>query len=163
MKSQPNQLAERNQQWLQERVTQLWSEYFADMPEYNPVRVEFGRRARTRLGSISLDPKQPDVSRIRVTGWFRDPAVPERIVDSVLVHELCHYAHGFHSGGEQQHRHPHAGGVVRREFAERGLEELYDYQQLWLKTQWPKFLRSRGEPVVRQRRRKRRKRLVLFG
>lgn len=152
----------RNQAWLESQLNTIWTNYFADVPEYNPVRIEFGRRARTRLGSISIDPKQPGVTRIRVTGWFRYEKIPQDIVHSVIVHEMCHYAHGFHSGGQQQYSYPHAGGVIRREFAERGLEEWYGRQQTWLKTEWPRFLAAH-EPAKRHKRGKRRKRLSFFG
>lgn len=152
----------RNQAWLEQQLTTIWKDYFADVPEYNPVRIEFGLRARTRLGSISVDPKQPGVTRIRITGWFRYEEIPKDIVHSVIVHEMCHYAHGFHSGGQQQHSYPHAGGVVRREFTERGLESLYLKQQHYLKNQWPDFVKRHCKPITK-RRRKSKNMLSIFG
>ena len=155
----------RDQAWIDRQLNYVWEAYFSDVPEHNPVRIEFGRRARTRLGSISSDPSQPHISRIRLTGWFRYEEVPESIVHSVIVHEMCHYAHGFHSSAERQHRHPHAGGVIRKEFADRGLEALYDYQQQWLKTQWPRFIKKHynGTTLSKAKSRKRRIKLSLFG
>ncbi len=137
----------RNQEWIERQLNYVWKTYFFDVPEHNPVYIEFGRRARTRLGSISLDPNQPQTSRIRITGWFRYEEVPVSVVHSVIIHEMCHYAHGFHSSAEQRHKHPHAGGVIRKEFADRGLEDLYDYQQQWLKTQWPRFIKKYYKPT----------------
>lgn len=132
---------QRNQAWLIELFERTLDDYFSDMQRINNIRVIFGRRARRRLGSISIDPKNPDISIIRVNGWFRSVEVPEYIVQSVIVHELCHYAHGFNSGADEKiHRHPHAGGVIRSEFEERGLAELYDAQQQWLKQNWPQFI-----------------------
>ncbi|PSO43079.1 hypothetical protein BRC19_02460 [Candidatus Saccharibacteria bacterium QS_5_54_17] len=132
----------RDQAWLQQQLGEIWRLHFPDVQERNPVRIMFGRRAYRRLGSISTDPQDPEQTIIRVTGWFQYPQIPVEIVRSVIVHEMCHYAHGFHSGGAQQHTYPHAGGVIRREFAERDLEELYDRQQEWLREEWPKFLRK---------------------
>lgn len=155
----------RDQAWLDKQLDYVWQEHFADVPEHNPVRIEFGRRARTRLGSISFDPKQPNVSRIRITGWFRHEEVPEPIVQSVIVHEMCHYAHGFQSAANRERRHPHAGGVIRKEFAGRGLEDLYDYQSQWLKTEWPQFIARHYSPTTRKKVKhsKRRRRISIFG
>ena len=155
----------RSQDWLDKQLEYVWSRHFPDVPEYNPVRIEFGRRARTRLGSISIDPKQAHVSRIRITGWFRYEEIPESIVHSVIVHEMCHYAHGFNSHAKQRHKHPHAGGVIRKEFADRGLEHLYDYQQQWLKKQWPRFIKKHHNSTTGSSTRSRgsRIKLSIFG
>lgn len=154
----------RDQTWLEQQLQDIWQTYFADVPEYNPVRVEFGRRARTQLGSIRIDPKNAAQTLIRVTGWFRYSEIPMDIVWSVLVHEMCHYAHGFHSGIEKQHSYPHAGGVIRKEFEQRGLGELYDRQQTWLREEWPRFLRKHEQRSYRPKTdTKRRKLLSFFG
>ncbi len=134
-------LSLRNDQWLQDIFTNTYSSYFADIKRVNGIRIEFGRRAKRRLGSISVNPRDPSTSVIRINGWFRHQCIPEEVVTSVIVHELCHYAHGFNSGSkEPQHKYPHAGGVIRKEFAERGLESLYELQDKWIKIDWPKFL-----------------------
>lgn len=154
----------RDKTWLEQQLQDIWQTYFSDIPEYNPVWVEFGRRARTRLGSIRIDPKNSNQTIIRVTGWFKYPEIPVDIVRSVIVHEMCHYAHGFHSGGEQQHTYPHAGGVIRKEFEQRGLEELYDKQQAWMREDWPRFLRKHCQRNYRPKTNtKRRKKLSFFG
>ncbi|MBA3679016.1 hypothetical protein H0W80_02405 [Candidatus Saccharibacteria bacterium] len=62
--------------------------------------------------------------------------VPEFVVIATIVHEMTHYAHGFNSPHRQKQRHPHSGGVIKKEFAERGLENLYIDQQKWLKDNW---------------------------
>ena len=56
---------------------------------------------------------------------FRDPAIPEQIISATLVHELCHYAHGFSSPLPRKYSSPHAGGVILRRNEKRGLEALY--------------------------------------
>jgi len=126
----------RDDTWLHQLLDDTWDRYFSDIPQDNIVRIRFGRRAKTRLGSISIDRQEPDVSVITMNGLFRDPAIPEFVVQATLVHELSHYAHGFNSPIERTKRHPHAGGVMKREFTERGALELYLRQKRWLKTNW---------------------------
>jgi len=130
----------RDNGWLQQLLDEIWDEHFADVPQTNDVRIVFGRRAKRRLGSISLDPNDDNTSLITMNGLFKLPEVPEFVVRATLVHELTHYAHGFNSPLEQRQRHPHAGGVMRREYAERGLLELYLEQKRWLKTHWPELV-----------------------
>lgn len=151
----------RDQEWLEKLFSTIWEEHFHDVEARNPIRVEFGRRAKRRLGSISLDRSDHKLSIIRVNGLFKSPDIPEMIVKATLVHELCHYAHGFNSGGEQRHRHPHAGGVMRAEFAERGLEDLYQAQKQWLKANWPVIVKK-NFPPTRYKRRPAKYRLIFF-
>lgn len=126
----------RDNAWLVQVLDKIWDNYFADVPQDNDVRIEFGRRAKRRLGSISLDPGDLKTSIITMNGLFKDQEIPEFVVEATIVHELTHYAHGFNSPLEQSKTHPHAGGVMRREFAERGLLELYLQQKRWLKENW---------------------------
>ena len=142
----------RDELWLQQLLDDTWDKYFADVPQDNIVRIIFGKKAKRQLGSIRLDSKDPTVSIITMNGLFRDPAIPEFIVQSTLVHELIHYAHGFNSPLAQRHAHPHAGGVVRAEYAERGLESLYVRQKRWLKVNWPGIVRANFKPSRRRRR-----------
>lgn len=130
----------RDEIWLQELLDTAWDTYFEDVPQVNDVRIIFGRRAKRRLGSISLDAKDRTVSIITVNGLFRLEEVPEYVILATLIHELTHYAHGFNSPLEQAQAHPHAGGVMRREFGERGALALYQEQKKWLKANWPTLL-----------------------
>ena len=122
----------RDNAWLQEMLDKIWDNYFEDVPQDNDVRIVFGRRAKRRLGSISLDPNDRKTSIITINSVFKRQDVPEYVVEATVVHELTHYAHGFNSPLEQAKQHPHAGGVMRREFDERGLLELYQVQRRWL-------------------------------
>lgn len=126
----------RDDSWLHQLLDKTWDGYFSDVPQDNIVRIRFGRIAKTRLGSISIDRKEPDVSVITMNGLFRDPVIPEYVVQATLVHELSHYAHGFNSPHEQTKTHPHAGGVMRQEFEARGALKLYRDQKRWLKDNW---------------------------
>lgn len=138
----------RDEAWLQQLLDNVWDQHFSDVPQDNDVRISFGRRAKSRLGSIKVDPSDPKLSIITLNGLFKKPQVPEFVVKATLVHELSHYAHGFNSPIEQKYRHPHAGGVMRREFAERGLEQLYKDQRRWLKESWRGVVES-GMPKRR--------------
>jgi len=133
-------MMKRDDAWLHQLLDDTWDCYFNDVPQDNIVRIKFGRKARTRLGSISLDRNEPDVSVITMNGHFRDPAIPEFVVQATLVHELTHYAQGFNSPHQQAQAHPHAGGVMKREFTERGALELYIRQKRWLKTNWRNYI-----------------------
>jgi hypothetical protein len=131
----------RDQAWLENLLKAIWEEHFHDVDPVAPIAIRFGKRARTRLGSLSYD-KARKIAVIRVTALFKDTEVPEMVVKSTIVHELCHYAHGFNSGLERKYRHPHANGVIRAEFAERGLEDLYIAQRRWLKDHWQPFIKK---------------------
>jgi len=141
----------RDDIWLQELLDRTWDSYFSDVPQDNIVRIEFGRRAKRQLGSIRLDRNDAHTSIITLNGLFRDPEIPEFIAEATLVHELIHYAHGFNSPRPQQHAHPHAGGVIRQEYAERGLESLYVRQKRWLKANWPRIVAENFKPSRRRR------------
>lgn len=149
-----NDAEQRDEIWLQQLLDATWDRYFSEVPQANIVRIVFGKRAKRQLGSIRLDPKDPTITIITMNGLFKDPAIPEFVVQSTLVHELIHYAHGFNSPLDQQHKHPHAGGVVRKEYAERGLEHLYLDQQKWLKAHWPEIVRANFTPPKPRRRRR---------
>ena len=142
----------RDAAWLQQLLDQTWDSHFADVPQENDVRIVFGRRAKRRLGSIALDPGDRQTSIITMNGLFRLEEVPQFVVEATLVHELTHYAHGFNSPLEQAQQHPHAGGVMRREYAERGLLQLYLQQKRWLKENWPALIARELAPKPRAKR-----------
>lgn len=143
----------RDDKWLYELLDATWDQHFADVPQDNDVRIIFGRRTKNRLGSIRVNPRDPAMSIITMNGLFRGEMVPEFVVKATLVHELCHYAHGFNSPIQQKYSHPHAGGVMKKEFAERGLEQLYKDQRKWLKENWAsvvqKTLPKTSRPIRR--------------
>jgi len=133
-------MAIRDNSWLHQILDETWDKYFSDVTQENDVRIVFGRRAKNRLGSIKVDVNDPQISIITINGLFKDEKVPEFVVTATIVHELSHYAHGFNSPIEQKYRHPHAGGVMKQEFAERGLAQLYIDQRKWLKNNWREFV-----------------------
>ena len=147
----------RDEAWLQQILDKIWDNYFTDIPQQNDVKITFGRRAKRRLGSISLDSKNPETSIITINSIFKATEIPEYVVEATIFHELTHYAHGFSSPLSQAQKHPHAGGVMRREFADRGLLELYQQQKKWLKDNWPQIVarefsvRSVPQPQIKPR------------
>ena len=143
-------MIERDNAWLQARLDDIWDRWFSDVPQVNDVRIMFGRRAKRRLGSISLDPANHNISVITMNGLFRSPEIPEFIVQATIVHELTHYAHGFNSPLARAQAHPHAGGVMKREYSERGLLELYLNQKRWLKINWPGVITKEFAPRTRR-------------
>lgn len=150
---------ERDNKWLKNRFAILWQRYFPDVKIANNVLVKFGRPTRTRLGSIkfgrhakrgiwddSASRRVEDPNTIiTINGFFMDPEIPDFVVDGVLAHELTHYTHGFFSPHEQYHRYPHQGGVVRREMVDRGLKDLLQLEKRWIKENWVKYLKGKGE------------------
>lgn len=142
----------RNQRWLESTLDYIWNTHFEDVPRANNVEIIFGKKAKRRLGSIGLDKDDPNTSIIRINPIFKDLEVPEFVIVATIVHEMTHYAHGFNSPLEQKQQHPHRGGVIRREFAERGLEYMYIEQNAWLKENWPGILDKYFEPTAYRRR-----------
>ena len=122
----------RDDQWLSQRLQFLWTSYFKDVKELNPIIIKFGRNSRLRLGSIRFD-RRTKTSHIRITSIFKNPKIPQSVVDHTIAHELIHYAHGFSSSRIRLHKYPHAGGVVRNEMRERGMEYLYLSYKQWIK------------------------------
>lgn len=132
----------RNNIYLEERLQYIWGKYFSDVVKKNPIEIHFGKKARKRLGSIR-ERKCNGVSDtlIVINGHFKNPEIPENVIDATIAHELCHYAHGFGSSLPQLSKYPHRGGSVDREMERRGLGESLELEKNWLDKNWIKFLR----------------------
>lgn len=122
----------RDNRWLLYRLDDVWSKYFADLEQTNPLFIRFGRYSKYRLGSIKLN-KKTDKSYITITAMFKNPSIPQEVVDHTLAHELIHYAHGFSSKRTRLHKYPHAGGIVNKEMIGRGMEYLVKAYKAWVK------------------------------
>ncbi len=122
----------RDDDWLISRLEYLWSTFFDDVVEVNPLIIRFGRYSKFRLGSIKLD-RRSNRSYLTITGMFQDPKIPMDVVDHTIAHELVHYTHGFSSKRVRLHRYPHAGGVVQKEMKKRGLECMIKAYRIWMK------------------------------
>ncbi len=130
----------RDHEWLENLLADIWFRYFNDIEQSNDVYIRYGRKAKRRLGSIGINPTDRYSTIITINPIYQDLEIPEYVVIATIVHEMTHYAHGFNSPHDQKHRHPHSGGVIRREFAERGLEDLCVKQKNWLKNNWQSIL-----------------------
>lgn len=137
----------RDEAWLQSLLDKIWDGSFADVVQANDVKIKFGRKAKRRLGSIALDRENQNMSIISINPLFKRPDVPQFVVEATIFHELTHYAHGFNSPLKQVQAHPHAGGIIRREYAERGQLKLYIQQKKWLKQNWPAIVAEEFMPV----------------
>lgn len=122
----------RDNNWLLSRLDFIWSNYFNDITQDNPLFIKFGRYSKYRLGSIKLD-RKTNKSYITITGMFKDGKIPQEVVDHTLAHELTHYAHGFSSKRVRLHKYPHAGGVVQKEMKKRGMAYLINMYKDWIK------------------------------
>lgn len=129
----------RDNIWLLSRLDFIWSKYFPDVDQTNPVHIKFGRFSKFRLGSIKLNRKN-NHSLITVTAMFKDNNIPTEVIDHTLGHELVHYAHGFSSKRARLHKYPHAGGVVQKEMEERGMGDLNKAYRIWVKQYRKKLL-----------------------
>lgn len=129
-------VALRDDAWLESRLRALQETYFQDVPAGYPIRVQFGRRAKKRFGSIAAC---KGVCRITINGLFRRTDVPEYVVDATLAHELAHYVHGFGSGLRRLHAAPHRGGVVDEELRKRGCFHLERQAKAWRESCWLTF------------------------
>jgi len=146
----------RDNEWLEEKMYEIWEGHFSDIPRKNLVIIKFGRGSKRQLGSIKWANKktrgirqflkgrdlQDDkrVSVITITSKFKDGEIPEKIVLATIAHEMCHYAHGFNSPLKQIFNHPHKGGVIRKEMEKRGLKHLYKFSKKWLKENWKEYV-----------------------
>jgi len=161
----------RDDNYLYGRLDQIWDRYFFDVEQKNDVRIIFGRKARTRLGSIKqlainrkqLTGKLPVNSTIiTINGLFKNPDIPEFLVDSVIAHEMVHYAHGFCSPHEKKYDNPHAGGIIKKEMKERGLDDLFFLQKKWLKANWNGFLKENYPQKTRIRMKRKARFIKIF-
>lgn len=149
-----NTMNTRDNNWLNDIFEQIWESYFKDVPRLNDIEVIFGQKSKRRLGSIrQIDPRvKSSKTRITLTSYFRDPQVPEYLIETTLAHEICHYAHGFASPLPKYSRYPHSGGIVDRELIKRGLGDKIIAQKKWLKTEWPKLIGESGIVRIRRKR-----------
>lgn len=125
-------MIKRDDVWLLSRLDYIWTNFFPDVKQSNKIFIRFGRHARLRLGSIKLDRKRGN-TMITITSLFKDPKVPQEVIDHTIAHELCHYTHGFSSPHPKLHRYPHHGGLIRKEMAARGLSFLTEAYKNWIK------------------------------
>lgn len=149
----------RDNKYLEFLLYDIWENHFCDVPRLNIVDIRFGKYSKRQLGCIRMikdremfekyvkkmdvDIKMienPSISRITLTKYFTKEYIPEYVIRSTIVHELCHYTHGFNSPLNQIYSHPHRGNIIKKEFQERDLDEIYTLSRSWLKENWVKIV-----------------------
>jgi hypothetical protein len=128
----------RDDRWLVRLHDRLWSQYFHDTPRANQVRVSFGGIWRSRLGLITMT-EDGITTYIQINGLLRLPDAPECVSSVTVAHEMVHYAHGFGSPLPRRYKHPHRGGIVKRELLRRGMSYEYEQYDHWVYTHWYDF------------------------
>lgn len=130
----------RNDEWLAERLNQIWGLLFPDTERQNNVIIRFKGRWKNKFGHIKrLKNKDTEIA---VNSLFRNERVPEFIIDTTIAHELIHYSHGFQSPLPKRYKHPHAGGIVRRDLLNRGFGHLIKREREFVKREWPKVFKE---------------------
>ena len=124
----------RNDDWLKQRMEDIWSLLFQDVERQNNVLIRFKGKWKNKFGHIKIL-KNKD-TEIVINGFFRNDIIPEEIIDITIAHELIHYAHGFNSPHPKLFKYPHQGGVVRRELLKRGFGNSIKEEKKFIKV-WP--------------------------
>ncbi|HEX5416387.1 MAG TPA: hypothetical protein VFZ25_12030, partial [Chloroflexota bacterium] len=124
--------------WLVELLDRIWEQYFTDTPRVNRVRVSYGGAWKSRLGLITMSEDEL-TSYIQVNALLKHPHIPEIITLVTVAHEMVHYAHGFGSPLPRRYKHPHRGGVVKRELVRRGMAHEFDLYDRWVYDNWYEF------------------------
>lgn len=133
----------RDNQWLKNLAQEIWQKYFSDIKPANDLRVKFGRFAKWQLGAIRQsrnDKKSP--SLITINSYFKNPVVPQYVVEGILAHEFIHYISGFSSSKPRLCKYPHRGGIIKNEMKKRGLEKIRIKQEKWIKEKWHIIVKS---------------------
>lgn len=148
----------RSESWLENRFEYIYRNHFFDLKAPNQIEIKWGRRSRRQLGCIKREKIKHFIENFKshfktiivINGLFQDEAIPEFVIDAVIAHEMTHYAHGFNSPLPQKHRHPHKGGVVKKELDYRDLLDLERRQKKWMKTNWQNYLNT-NFPIKKKR------------
>ena len=149
----------RDNKYLENLLYDIWENHFCDVARLNLVTIKYGKHSKRQLGSIKLIKdsrtfdryvkkynlnkevfENPTVSLITLTRYFSYDHIPEYVIKATIVHELCHYTHGFSSPLERIYKHPHRGGVIKKEFQKRELLEIYTNSKKWIKENWLKVI-----------------------
>lgn len=124
----------RDNNWLNQRLENIWSLLFPDIEKANNVYAKFKGRWKNKFGHIKMLRNKD--SEIVVNSLFKNPVIPEYIIDITLAHELVHYSHGFNSPLKKLYKHPHKGGIVEKELKKRGFYNSIKLEKEFIKNKW---------------------------
>ena len=126
----------RNEEWLATLFHEIWETKFPDVKKENNVVVRWKGNWKNKFGHIRrLKNKDTEIA---INAYFKDPEVPQYVIELTLAHELIHYMHGFHSPHTKLFKHPHKGGIVNIELKKRGYEEEIKKERIWFRETWSK-------------------------
>lgn len=127
----------RDDEWLAQKLNQIWQLLFPEIERKNNVVIRFKGKWKNKFGHIKrLKNKDTEIA---INSLFKNELVPEYVIDTTIAHELIHYSHGFQSPLPRRHRHPHAGGIVRRELLKRGFGHMIRKEKKFTKREWPRI------------------------
>lgn len=130
----------RDDEWLAQKLNQIWQLLFPEIERKNNVVIRFKGRWKNKFGHIKrLKNKDTEIA---INSLFKNELVPEYVIDTTIAHELIHYSHGFQSPLPRRYRHPHAGGVVRRELLKRGFGHIIRKEKEFTKREWPRIFKQ---------------------
>ncbi|MGI6589725.1 MAG: hypothetical protein ACOX1V_03625 [Candidatus Iainarchaeum sp.] len=123
--------------YLASKTAALIRENFSERGITNILIVRWSNKKSKRiLGHIKPVNDTEFGSIIEINPLLKDLSVPEYVLDYVLMHELTHYFQGFGSNHKRKHKHPHRGGIVEKELARHGWEEITQKSEKWIKENW---------------------------
>ncbi len=124
----------RDDEWLQQRLDQIWLLLFPEVERKNRVIIRWHGKWKNKFGHIKM--LRSKETEIVINAYFKDERIPEGVIDATIAHELIHYMHGFQSPHKQQYKHPHAGGIVTRELKRRGFGHVMALEREFIKNKW---------------------------
>ena len=126
----------RDDNWLRNRMLEIWQLRFMDVPMKNEVKIKFKGRWKTKFGHIKL---KNNITEIIINSLFKHEDIPQYIIDLTIAHELVHYSHGFQSPLERKYNYPHQGGIVRKELKKRGFRDAMELERKVFRKEWPEM------------------------
>lgn len=125
--------------FLTRKTGQLCREYFPRKQITNLLVVRWGKAWSTKLGHIKPLKNVHYGSLIEINAVLNDDRIPEFVVEATLLHELIHYFQGFGSNHKRTQKHPHQGGVIEKEFAKFGWQEIAQKQDAWINAHFERY------------------------
>ncbi|HPM85497.1 MAG: hypothetical protein WC290_02965 [archaeon] len=127
--------------YLASKTAELIRENFPEKGITNILIVKWSTKKSKRiLGHIKSFKDINFGSIIEINPLLKDLSVPQYVLDYVLMHELTHYFQGFGSNHERKHKYPHKGGIVEKELARHGWEEITQKSEKWIKENWKNLI-----------------------
>ena len=84
----------RDDQWLKDRMENIWRTIFSDVEKKNNVSIRFKGRWKNKFGHIKLL-KTKD-TEIVVNSLFKHEIVPEGVIDATIAHQEKYIIYNSH-------------------------------------------------------------------